>query len=245
MDNSLIVIILQVGVILASGFLIAYVRKKANNYADKKDLKELTAIVEKEKSKYATDLSVIKAQLDIVANNKKSYREKEVDAISEFYSVCNWLVYDFWNLDFAWFNTAHYKQISEISDNCFISLKKLTIAHGRFRLFIADVDLQMKGYRLQSVCITYCGKIQSFITSLKFSLEKQINLREDFQRYLQSREKDLEKEEKIVKEDEDIRKEVHSYKDEYIRLRKEYNDSVVIPTMVEFEDLVRIYLSKT
>ena len=85
MDNSLIVTILQVGVVLASAYLIKYVKKKADNYADKKDLKELTAIVEKEKSKYAADLSVIKAQLDIATNNRTSYREKEVDAISEFY----------------------------------------------------------------------------------------------------------------------------------------------------------------
>jgi hypothetical protein len=244
MDNSLIVTILQIGVVLASAYLITYVRKKANNYADKKDLRDLTEIVEKEKSKYATDLSVIKAQLDIATNNKKNYREKEVDAISEFYSVCNWLVYDFWNLDFSWFNAAHYKQVSEMSDSCFMNLKKLTTAHGRFRLFVADADLQNKGYQLQSVCITYYREIHSFIIDLESSLKKQIRTRENFQQYFQSREKNLEKEEKMIKEDEEIGIEVNSYKDKYIRLRKEHNDAVVIHTMVEFEDLVRTYLSK-
>ena len=37
MNNYSFVSILQVAVVLASAFLIAYVRKKANNYADKKD----------------------------------------------------------------------------------------------------------------------------------------------------------------------------------------------------------------
>ncbi len=243
MDNSLIVTILQIGVVLASAFLIAYVRKKADNYANKKDLKDLTAIVEKEKSKYAADLSVIKAQLDIVANNKKSYREKEVDVISEFYSVCNWLVYDFWNLDFSWFNTVHYDKIEEISNNVFNNLKKLTVAKGKFNLFIADKEVVEKGYDLHSACIEYAGKIQSFTTRLRYSLKKQIDSREEHLKYLQSGKRDILQENKIVKEEELLNKEVLSYNEEYKQLRKEYNDAIVIKAIVQFESSVRIYLT--
>ncbi len=243
MDNSLIVIFLQIGIVLASGYLISYIKKKANNYADKNDLKELTSIVEKEKTKYATDLSIIKTQLDIVANNKKNYREIEVEVISEFYSVCNWLVYDFWNLDFAWFNSNHHDKIEEISNEVFSNLKKLTVAKGRFNLFIYNKDLVEKGYELHYACIEYSAKIQSFARRLKTSLKKQIDFRNESYEFFKSKERDTTKENQIIKDEKLINEEVSAYSEEYKILRKDYNDAVVIKTIVQFENSARIYLS--
>ena len=244
MYNSLFVIILQIGVVLASGFLIAYVRKKADNYADKNDLKDLTAIVENEKSKYATDLSLIKAQLDYVTGVKKNYREKEVDAISEFYSVCNWLVYDFLNLDFAVFSLSHYNEITEKLDDFFLNIKKMTVAKGKFDLFISDNDLTKAGHDLLIACITYSGKLQQLVLKAKFSMENQKRLTEVFGKYIESREKNEEKEAKIVQDDELIRKEISAYPSEYKKLRDEEYNTVVIGAIKKFESSARIYLLK-
>jgi hypothetical protein len=244
MDNSIIVIILQIGIVLASAFLIAYVRKKANNYADKNDLKDLTAIVEKEKSKYATDLSLIKAQLDLVTGIKKSYREKEVDAISEFYSVCNWLVYDFLNLDFAIFNSAHYSEIEQKLNEFFPNIKKMTVAKGKFDLFIPDSDLSKAGHDVHMACINYSGMLQQLVLRLKFSIEKQKDIMETFNKYIKSGLSDKEKENIIVREDELLRKEISLYPEEYKKLRDEVHNIKVITAIKVFESSARIYLLK-
>jgi hypothetical protein len=240
----LIVIILQILVCLGFIFLIGYAKKKASNYADKKDLKELTAIVEREKSKYATDLSIIKSQLDLVVGNKKSYREKEVEAIYEFYSVCNWLVYDFLNLDFTWFNSKHYELIQMKSSEFFDNIKKLTVSKGKFDLFVADIDLRNAAHNLHLACINYSGKIQLFITRLKFSLEKQIDQREKFSKYFESKQRDAVQENKLINEDKLLRDEISAYTEEYKELRKEEHDMILIKSISQFESAARVYLSK-
>ncbi|MBI1779789.1 MAG: hypothetical protein HYR66_00165 [Sphingobacteriales bacterium] len=245
MDNSLIVLILQIGVLLASGFLITYIKRKASNYADKKDLKDLTAIVEQEKSKYAADLSVIKAHLDIAVSNRNNYREKEVEVIAEFYSVCSWLVYDFLNLDIIWFNSAHYNKIEELSSGFFDNIKKMAVAKGKFDLFISDNNLRKSGHELHLACINYTGKVQLFANRLKFSLKNQIDFREKSLKYLKSGQRDIEQENKIIDEEREINKEVAGYPNEYMLLRKEENDTIVVKAIAQFESAARIYLSTT
>ena len=244
MNNSLIIIALQIVVVLSSGFLIAYVKRKASNYADKDDLKTLTAIVEKEKSKYATDLSVIKAQLDVATGNRRSYREKEVEAIVEFYSVCNWLVYDFLNLDFTWFNSAHLSEIERLNNSAFENIKKMTVAKGKFDLFVSDLDLRSAGFALHSGCIDYTAKVQSFLLGLSFSLKKQIDSRDEFLKYFKSGTKDINNENRIIREEQLLNKEIADYPEAYKKIRNEEHDAKVIKSIAQFESCARVYLSK-
>jgi hypothetical protein len=243
MESSFFITILQVFVVLASGFLIAYVRKKANNYADKKDLQELTRIVEREKSKYAADLSFIKAQLDLASGNRKSYREKEVDAISEFYTVCNWLIYDFLNLDLTWFSSKHYELISKMSTDFFENIKKLQVAKGKFDLFVGNLELRSAAHQLHITCIDYTSQIQLFILRLKYSLEKEISFRDEVVKYMQDAKRDTSEEHELIEREKLIKSEIEAYSSEYKRLRSEKHDKLVVQSIATFESSARVYLS--
>lgn len=244
MDNLLILIILQIVTALTSAYLLTYVKRKANNYADKNDLKELTKIVETEKSKYAADLSIIKAQLDIAVGNKRSYREKEVEAVIEFYSFCNWLVYDFLNLDFTWFNSAHIEEIEKLQNAAFENIKKMTVAKGKFDLFVSDMDLRKAGFELHSTCIDYTSRIQLFISRLSFSLKNQIDLRKESLKYLASNSRDKNQENRIIEKEKKLEGEIGNYSTEYKKIRDEEHDVKVIKAIAKFESCARIYLSQ-
>jgi len=244
MDNSFIIVLIQLIILLALTFIATYARRKANNYADKKDLKELTTIVEKEKTKYATDLSVIKSMLDLSVINKKGYREREVEAIVEFFSICHWLIYDFLNLSLLWFNTNHYETIKAKSSEFFDNIKKMALAKGKFDLFVMDNTLRKAAHDLHINCISYSSKVEQFVLEIKFALERQIELRDEFIKKFEENRNNIEWQNKIVKAEKEINAKISLFPNQYAKLRQEEHDENLVKLFAQFESSTRFYLAQ-
>ena len=148
MEINFWIILLQIIITFLGAFLFKYIKQKADNQADKEDLKKLTTIVEEVKKKNNEEVELLKTNLDIISNREKEIFNEEKLAIIDFFTQLNRWIWGSMNVYLNDFNHTNYKNIDNDIDEIRNSYKETQIAYGKVKLLISDKDLIIKGHYL-------------------------------------------------------------------------------------------------
>ncbi len=148
MELNFWIILLQIIIFLLGAFLMNYVKKKADNQANKEDLKKLTEIVEDVKKKNAEEMEFLKVNLDIVSSKEKEIFNEEKIALIEFYTQLHKWIWSSLNLYLNDFNYFNYENIDGKIEEIRNSYQNVQISFGKVQLFIDDKDLTDNGHKL-------------------------------------------------------------------------------------------------
>lgn len=210
MTNT-IILFLEVGIVLLSGYLIFYVHQKGKNQADKEDLKKLTEIVEDVKKKNTEEIEVIKANLSLLTDKGKQIFSEEKDSIVVFFAQLNTWIWDSLNInieDYSWVNVEDIeKRLVEMQN----AYNKTNVAYSKVMLIVSDVELVKTGQEAinktyehhifrEEILNRLCSnlEIQRIINEelQKVNYDVEVEQSSEFYQYLEgSRKKDKEKEE--------------------------------------------------
>lgn len=144
MTNT-IILILEVGIVLLSGYLIFYAHQKGRNQADKEDLKKLTEIVENVKMKNSKEIESIKANLVLLTNKSKQIFSEEKDSIIVFFAQLNTWIWEALNINVENLSISNIETIKERLIKMQDASNKTNVAFAKVTLIINDVELVRLG----------------------------------------------------------------------------------------------------
>ncbi len=107
------IIVLQIICGLLSGYLLNYVNQRGKNWADKKDLKAITDIVEDVKQKYQADNERLRAELTVISNRKTKDFSDEKESVILFYTAVNEWLWDKTNILIVNYDRDNYRDLSQ------------------------------------------------------------------------------------------------------------------------------------
>jgi len=164
------IILLQIIIAALWLYLVNYVKKKANNQADKEDLKKLTEIVEEVKRKNSEEMEFLKANLDIISSKEKEIFNEEKLAVIEFYTQLHKWIWSSLNIYLNDFNYFNYENIDGKIEEIRNSYQNVQISFGKVQLFVDDKDLIDKGNQLIKKSLDLHHFVEDKLNRLKQTL---------------------------------------------------------------------------
>ncbi|MDZ7693610.1 MAG: hypothetical protein U5K69_21240 [Balneolaceae bacterium] len=237
-----LILALEIIIGIALLFLSSYIKKKANNLADKSDLEELTEIVESVKKKYSDETELLKAELEVLTSKKTEIFNEEKEALLNFYFELNKWIWTKLNIQLADYNHLKVdelsKQIIEIHD----TYNNVNVLFAKFRVLTQNEILIDKGQELILEVLKYHQFIESNMRDLKFSLGLEKGMFDVLTKYTEERREIPEDGRRFFKEiseytSEEKEKVFDEFYDEKLKLF-----SKIVTLNKQFEELVKRHL---
>jgi hypothetical protein len=148
MTLGITIIVLQIISGLLSGYLLNYVNQRGKNWADKKDLKAITDIVEDVKQKYQADNERLRAELTILTNRKTKDFTDEKESVVLFYTVLNEWLWDKTNISITNYDRDNYQELSEKLISLNSTYNQVNVLFSKMQLLVDNKALTDKGHEV-------------------------------------------------------------------------------------------------
>ena len=220
-------------------FIVAYVKKVAENKAVLKDLKKITKTVEEVKKDFNTDLEFLKAELNNKIHKKNLIYSDEKNTILEFFSQLNKWLWDGLSVNIHEFNHNNFELIDEALSKMRNDYNKTNIAFSKLQLLVDDKSLVQIGHTAVTKTLDLHNAIELNLSELRMILVSENAIISRFvenKDYPLAREMDVETSKENNKRRDAILKSFYNSKTEKFPILNNYR--------LEFADKGKIYIKK-
>lgn len=223
-------------------FLKNYLEQKGKNYADKKDISEITKRVEEVKNEYAKTLALINANLSLASKGIETFESEQFKSYIAFHQACSYVLNDVSNIDVGTFrikldfSVSTEKEI-ELIKEAFAPLRKAKANHD---LFNDNDEIKIKADELYTSCFQYSSTLYNLISAVSIlqitrkhlvDVKKEINTEDQREDYAHIEEIHRESKRDLIKAKHDVVKYIDG---------DEFHAAIKLNT--EYEILLREYL---
>jgi hypothetical protein len=124
-----------------AGFIGNYINERIKNSALKKDIGDLTRIVESVKNDYTIEQAFLKKDLDRLLSNEVSYRSEEKNAIIEFHGLINQWLYEISEFSFYKFSKNNIEALKDKINLIDSYFTKVSISKSKIELIVIDQNI--------------------------------------------------------------------------------------------------------
>jgi hypothetical protein len=196
-------------------FLKSYLEQRAKNYADKKDIADITNKVEEVRSQYAKTLAVINANLSLASKGIETFESEQFKSYIAFHQACSYILNDISNIDVHAFRIKLDFALSVENQLELVkgSAQPLRRAKANHDLFNDNENIKEKAGNLYASCMRYSSTLYDLIsmasfaqTSRKHILDLKKSMNEKNQPYEMENIAELDKESKadVIKTKDDV-----------------------------------------
>lgn len=215
LNQSFVIISLQILISLFAISLTFYLRQKGKNQANKEDLKKLTQIVEEVKKDNNKEIELLKASLSLLNDKEKQMFGEGKEAITLFFASLNTWIWDSLNIYIHEYNHANYQEISTRLIAMRDSYNKTNVSFSKVKLMIDDENLIATGHEaiIKTLELHHFkeGLLKRLISVLsweKIFIDQLVNKETDFSKmgsdvksFYQEQAREREKEKKEIKDE--------------------------------------------
>ena len=159
------------GCYIITKYLISYFERKAQNFADKKDIAQITEKVENIKSQYAMTLALLNTNLSLASKGIESFESETFKSYVAFHQACSYILNDLANIDFTTLNITNMDFLKGYNKAVMDSYKRLRIAKANHDLFNDNEEIRLKAIEFYKACVTYISEINLLLSKITFSIE--------------------------------------------------------------------------
>ncbi|HET7118771.1 MAG TPA: hypothetical protein VFI29_19935 [Hanamia sp.] len=176
MYNSLIPYIPTILILGLAIYMKSFIKKKAENFATKKDIGEITTIVEEIRKQYNSELEFLRSKLSLYEqsfNSIKSFERNALIEISNKYSA--WL-HSLLNFNLIFYSYDFYEPLLQLPFNVLQKHLEFDIAEDNLHLYVHDMQIINKALELKLATFELEGSLfkslSLFITNCKLYNQK-------------------------------------------------------------------------
>ncbi|HUZ61181.1 MAG TPA: hypothetical protein VMU83_20565 [Hanamia sp.] len=176
MSNSLIPFIPTILILGLAIYMKSFIKKKAENFATKKDIGEITTIVEEIKKQYNSELEFLRSKLSLYEQGFNSIKSFERNALIDIGNKYSAWVNSLLNFNLIFYSYDFYEPLIQLP---FILLQKhleFDIAEDNLHLYVHDMQIINKALELKQATFELEGSVfkslSLFVTNCKLYNQK-------------------------------------------------------------------------
>ena len=170
-QTGILSIVILIGGYFISKYLISYFEKKAQNFADKKDIAQITDKVENIKSQYSTTLALLNTNLSLASKGIASFESKTFKSYVAFHQACSYILNDLANIDFTTLNIKNLEFLNGYNKAVMDSYKRVRLTKANHDLFNDNEEIRVKAFEFYQACISYISELNLLLSKITFSIE--------------------------------------------------------------------------
>ena len=241
-EAGLFSIIVGAGMCCFYLFLKTYITQKGKNYADKRDISDLTTRVEEVKSQYSKTLAFVNANLSLASKGIETYESEQFKSYINFHQACAYILNDVSNIDVGSFKIKLDFPIAVENKLDMIkqSFPPLRRAKANHDLFNDSEQIKENSDRLYAACFKYGNTLYELLISFSILQNTRVHLKQ--LKNEMGAQVPTEQEVDLESLDRESRREVLKAKDDVVQYVTGSDFQEALTRNAEYEGLLRKYL---
>ncbi|MEI9933513.1 MAG: hypothetical protein WDM71_01355 [Ferruginibacter sp.] len=241
--DIIVLILFYVGWLLLKNYIPTYFNERLKGLAQKKDIGDLTTIVEGVKTQFQRETDLINASMQRFVNLEASHRNEERNSIIDFYGKYNQWLYALMEINYASYNRKSINELIEKSTYIEKYYAETSVAQKKLKLLVKDDEIVVLSHSLMTIILDFKSWMAMRLLYLQQNIESQIDLVDRFIPLMKKFDDNKTELKRLAEEETTLRTATKELVDYFYQNRNtEYSKTLI--TDATFTEKVKVYLTK-